>query len=354
MNKYYNIYLLFYYIKYMNNICIVLIIITLIIVVLFCISIIETVSKINYHEKFNPELYVLPANYISWNNENFIENITKGYNIAKNSKIVICSLARNIRNIFEKTKVRFEHIGEQFNQYRIILFENDSSDNSRDLIETWKKENNNVILLKCCDLGNCQCKLKNKTGYDYGTFSEERLSKMAIYREEYLKYVQKYLYDYDYMLVIDFDLDGNTNIYGLYDSLSKDDWGAIFSNGRNPVPGTLGFKTITYDPMATLFMDEDYDIKKYYISEILIKFLKMEYFGYYNHFLEVKSSFNGYGLYKIKSILGCSYIGNNNACEHINLSKCLYDKNDKMYINYYWEGYFNIQGDNIINILKKI
>lgn len=344
---------IFYYKYYMNIIYTIFLTIIIIIVVLLCLSAIESLTNINYHEKFNPELYKLPANYIGWNKDNFIENVTKGHNIAKKSKIVICSLARNIEKIFPKTRIRLEHIGEQFNEYKIVLFENDSTDNSRELIKNWSNENKNIILLNCCDLGNCDCRLKNKTGYQYGTFSEERLSKMAVYREQYLKYVQEYLFDYDYMLVVDFDLDGNTNIYGLFDSLSKDNWGAIFSNGKNPVPGTFGFGTIIYDPMATLFINEDYGIEKYDINKILIKFLQMQYYSYNNHFLEVKSSFNGYGLYKIKSILGCSYIGNNNACEHINLHKCLFDKQNKLYINYFWEGFFNSQGDTFLNVLKK-
>ena len=78
----------------------------------------------------------------------------------------------------------------------------------------------------------------------------------------------------------------------------------------------------------------------------------MNYYSFTKHFFEVKSAFNGYGIYKIKSILNCSYISNNNACEHINFAKCLHDKGEKIFINYYWKGYFNRQGDSLLNILK--
>lgn len=70
-----------------------------------------------------------------------------------------------------------------------------------------------------------------------------------------------------------------------------------------------------------------------------------------NHFIEVKSAFNGYGIYKIKSLSDCSYIGNDNMCEHINLAKCLHDKGEKLFVNSYWLGYFNTQGDNPLRTL---
>ena len=99
-------------------------------------------------------------------------------------------------------------------------------------------------------------------------------------------------------------------------------------------------------------MKDDYNIKSYGLLESLTTLLKMEYAGYNSHYYQVKSAFNGYGLYKIKSLEGCSYISNSNACEHINLAKCLNDKGEKMFINYYWEGYFNRQGDSLLNIIK--
>jgi hypothetical protein len=332
-----------------SNIISIIILIIITIVILFCI---EFNYNYNFHEYFNPKLYNKYGNHLIYNNNDYIINVAIGKKLASESKIVICCLARNISNILEKTKNRLEYIGSQFSKYNIVLFENDSIDNSRELLTNWIKINSNVILLECCDLGSCDCKLKTKTGYGYGTFSEERLSKMALYRQQYLNYVNKHFKHFDYMLVVDFDLDGCINVNGLFDSIAKQDWGAIFCNGRVSIPGTIGLKTVPYDSMAVLFMEDDYNIKSYKLGEILNKIFKMELNGYNSHYYQVKSAFNGYGLYKIKSLEGCSYISNSNACEHINLAKCLYDKGEKIYINYYWDGYFNRQGDTIIGILS--
>lgn len=328
-----------------------IIIIILIILIIISFSV-EFNINYNFHEYLNPKIYNQYGNHTIYNNSEYINNVVVGKKIALDTKIVICSLARNISNIFEKTKSRLEYIGSFFGEYKIVIFENDSSDNSRELLTSWTQSNKNVILLECCDFNSCDCKLKTKTGYGYGTFSEERLSKMALYRQQYLNFVNKYFKHFDYMLVVDFDLDGCINVNGLFDSITKKDWGAIFCNGRISLPGTFGLKTIQYDCIAVLFMEDDYNIKSYGLLEILNTALKMEYYGYNSHYYQVKSAFNGYGLYKIKSLEGCSYISNNNICEHINLAKCLDDKGEKMFINYYWEGYFNRQGDTLLNIIK--
>ncbi len=323
----------------------------LIVVIYTVLAATEFYSGINFHEYFNPDLYKLPTlleipNVNDNEKEEFIKNIEIGKYIANNSRIVICSLARNISEIFEKSKERMEYIVKNFKEYKIVIFENDSNDNSRELIKNWSKNNKNVILLNCCDLGNCECKLKTKTGYEYGGVSLDRFKKMALYRQQYIDYITKNLNDYDYMLVNDFDLDGNINIYGLFDCLSKKDWAAIFCNGRTPLFGTFGSITLAYDSIAFLLKDDNYNQNKYNIMYFINKTYEMNNELEKNHYFEVKSAFNGYGIYKIKSIIGCSYIGNNNLCEHVNLAKCLYDKNEKIYLNSYWTGYFNHQGEN--------
>lgn len=333
---------------------IVLVIILTIIILIVILFYIEFNTNYNFHEYLNPKLYNQYYNHLVHNNPEYLTNVVVGKKIASESRIVICSLARNVSKIFEKTKSRLEYIGSQFTEYKIILFENDSTDNSRELLTDWTKTNSNIILLECCDLGSCECKLKTKTGYGYGTFSEERLGKMALYRQQYLNFVNKHFKHFNYMLVVDFDLDGCVNINGIFDSVAKEDWGAIFCNGRISLPGTFGLKTIPYDSMAVLFMGEDYNIKSYGLSELLKRSFLLDYYSGYKHFFQVKSAFNGYGLYKISSLDGCSYISNSNACEHINLAKCLHEKGEKIFINYYWDGYFNRQGDSLVGILTSL
>lgn len=329
----------------------VLIFLIIIYMVLFCV---EYSVSYNFHEFMHPSLYGhCNKDIIACNDDMVQRNVACGKAQASQSTIAICSLARNISPVFSKTRARLEYIGEQFLDYKIIVFENDSADNSRDLLHQWRLSNPNVILLDCCHVHSCECRLKTQTGYTYGTFSKERLFQMAWFRQQYLDYVLKFHHDYDYMLVIDFDLDGCININGLFDSIAKKEWSAIFCNGRTSLPGTFGLKTCAYDPMAVVLLHEEYDHVTYTISNLVRTIVKQEYYSNTNHFLSVKSSFNGCALYKIKSLKGCSYIPRNNQylCEHINLAKCLHEKGEKLFVNYYWVGYFNRQGDTLLNLL---
>jgi hypothetical protein len=324
----------------------------IIILILFFVFIIINLEYYNnLHEYLNHNLYKLPGNdiipyYLDYN------IINKGKSIASNSSIVICILARNISKVFYKSSQRLEYIGNKFKNYKIIIFENDSNDDSRNLFKQWENYNKNVILLNCHVIGNYDCKLNNKEGYDYGTISKNRFLKMAFYREQYLNYIRENYFNYDYMLVYDFDLDGNININGLYDTLAHDDWSAVFVNGKIPCFLTFGFIDINADVIASLFMEDDYDSIKYDLFNLLNILYKLQYNRFNNHFIQVKSAFSGCGIYKIKDVLDCSYIGDNNICEHINLAKCLYNKNKKLYINYFWEFNFNIQGPTPYKTLK--
>ena len=61
----------------------------------------------------------------------------------------------------EITRNKLENIGKDFMEYKIVIFENDSDDESRVLLKGWMNENENVELMDCCDMGSCDCLLNN-------------------------------------------------------------------------------------------------------------------------------------------------------------------------------------------------
>ena len=202
-------------------------------------------------------------------------------------------------------------------------------------------------MIKCDKLGDTECVLKYKKGYEYGLSASSRIKKMAFYRQQYLDHVNTHYKHYDYMLVVDFDLDGGTNLNGLLHSLVQKDWGAISINGRTHIIGTFGTVTGAYDALA--FVDKDSDYNEYDISNNSIKnvvknYISMNYTLYNTtKLIDVKSAFNGYTLYKMDALKNASYIGNY-QCEHINLAEAISKNGYKMYINPLWQGHFNQQG----------
>ena len=146
-------------------------------------------------------------------------------------------------------------------------------------------------------MNNTECKLKKS--YEYGTLSNDRINKMALYREQYLNYVKTNLNDYDYIMVCDMDLSGNQCIDGIFSSIIKPDWDAIYINGKTSYRGLFGLITLTYDSLAFVNYNSEFK-KKLSNLQITLEMLSMNIgINDSKEFYQVKSAFNGYGLYKI-------------------------------------------------------
>ena len=338
------------------NLFIVLKILIITMLIMLGLFIFESFLQINpikyyYHNYFNSDT-------VHFDDDVPLDIMQKsiyGLKIAKEKRIVFCGLARDIEKYIEKSIIKLEIVGKHFKDYKIIIFENDSSDNTRDLIKKNCARNNKIILLNCNNMNSTECKLKNRKGYDYGMLSKERINKMAQYREQYLNYVKTNLSDYDYMMVCDMDLSGNQCIDGIFTSIIKPDWDAIYINGKTSFWGFYGLITITYDGLAFVNYNSEFKKNMSNLQYLLQIFLMNCGINDSNEFYQVKSAFNGYALYKINSIKNSSYIGDYN-CEHINLSKNIHNNGGKQYINKYWTGYFNQQGptDSFTTILKDL
>jgi hypothetical protein len=339
------------------NLFIILKILIIVMLIMLGLFILESFLQINpikyyYNDYFNSDIVYFDDSVPL----DIVQKSNYGFKMAKEKRIVFCCLARDIEEYIEKSIIKLEIIGKYFKDYKIVIFENDSSDNTRNLIKINRERNNKIILLDCNNMNSTECKLNNKKGYDYGMLSKQRIYKMAQYREQYLNYVKTNLSDYDYMMVCDMDLSGNQCIDGIFTSIIKSNWDAIYINGKSSYWGFFGLITITYDGLAFVNYNSEFTKKNKSGLEILLQILLMNSgINDSKEFYQVKSAFNGYALYKINSIKNASYIGDYN-CEHINLSKNINDNGGKQYINKYWTGYFNQQGptDSFTTLLQNI
>ena len=261
--------------------------------------------------------------------------------LQKNSRIVICGLCRNIKDRLVKNIPKFENTGKLFKDYRVVIFENDSEDGTRELIKDWSQKNNKVVLLNCCNMNSCECRLNEREMYNIGIFSTERMKKMAFFRNQYLNYVKNNCSDFDYMLVVDMDMEGSYSNQGLFNCLSYD-FDMMCINGKIPIPSTLGMAVLTYDALA--FEKDNLKIKNN-IGDSIYKYIQMNKLVYdKNNPIKIVSGFNGMAIYNIKSILNSQYDSKDN-CEHIDFHKNMIENGyDKIFINPIWKGYFGFQG----------
>jgi hypothetical protein len=116
--------------------------------------------------------------------------------------IIFAGLARDIETKIEKNIRNCATLGSFFKSYKIIVFENDSVDKTRTILEKMALENPNILLIDC--VGTNGCKFQETKLYDYGIMNENRIDRMAYYRNIYLSVIYKQFPTYDYMCMIDF------------------------------------------------------------------------------------------------------------------------------------------------------
>ena len=281
-----------------------------------------------------------------------------GYQNAKNYRVVFCFLARNSSYHVNKMRVKIETIGRHFKNYHVLLFENDSNDGTREMLQDWASENSKITILDCCSLGNCECKLDwKKATYD-GVHSKSRIDKMRMMRQYMLDHVKKDFANWDYSIVMDFDLEGSIFKDGFFTSFAYNQFDVMFASGLTLFPVFFN-KYMLYDAWA--FLAENDEIDNINKTDIIKDFFHQSktLFKYPINFQikKAKSGFNGFAIYKISSIMSASYINkiSNSNCEHIDLHLHMIDNGySKIYFNPCAILFVGQQGEKRIKYLKGI
>jgi hypothetical protein len=289
----------------------------------------EDVTKFPY----NADSFKCIKNCNDYNNK-----VQSGYHIMKNKTLVIAGLCININsdNKIDTLKKRIEHLGSFYKDYRCIIFENDSTDGTRELIKDICIQNNKFILMDCPEEPNC--KLNTLVARDHGMFSQHRMKKMSDYRNRLLDYIkQKYNY-FDCVAFMDFDIKGPISIDGVAHSFGTyNEWDTISSFGIMGPVFTFG-SPYYYDCLAYKDIDDKYNFNENVFDFIPI-ILSMNKYQIGDKSFQVKSGFCGLAFYKMYVFNDTRNINytpkdNNYICEHILLHNNMIENGyDKIFIN---------------------
>lgn len=298
---------------------------TILIIIILCLLVISILSiqfycylnKKTFNEITNSRLY----NKIELNDPSiepkktrkYMESLKQGYEIMRNSRIVIGGLFKDSASKFQLFKKRINNLARYFKDLQVVIFENDSSDNSRILLLDWEKNQSNIHIIKLDD--NEFCLLKQKSAVSHGSLSDKRMKIMAQYRNYIKQYVDLYYSDYDYFGVIDTDTTGPMSIAGLAHSFSTQptlNWDMIASNGRIGLLASLGSYKY-YDLLALYNYDKPVEYNTINISNIIFKLDNVN-----NDPIKVDYAFGGFAIYKMSSIKNVNYIPKDGKyiCEH--------------------------------------
>jgi hypothetical protein len=254
--------------------------------------------------------------------------INQGKTYFKNEKLIITGTIRDGYPYIEKTLNNlYKDIIPCFKDYIIIIVENDSMDNTRDILLKFAKKDPKFIILGCggVNLNKCQMKLE-ATDMNKCPRCSTRINKMVKIRNIYTDEIRKPIYnDYNIVLVMDFDLPGKILGNGLYHT------GYFFKN--KPEIDAICALTLSetyhyHDPYAHIEY-KDNKIPSSNFHDIILK--KCNKGG----MDKVSGCFNGFTFYKRNSLIKnnyCTEVDENDQaiCEH----DCLNKKLDNVYINY--------------------
>ncbi|MDR2691544.1 MAG: glycosyltransferase [Dysgonamonadaceae bacterium] len=217
------------------------------------------------------------------------------------SAIIICGIVRNCGKNLKRNIRIIDKICDLAQDYRVVVFENDSTDNTKQILTDWADNRKNIHV--SLNVFNTVT-IPEKQNAVNPFFSIHRIEKMAAYRNFYLDYIEKEQLPGDYVIIIDMDV-RKICLEGIIASFALNyEWDALTSNGISRAPSSF-FRKRYYDSYALIECGQE-NIPQ---TESTIKaaqyrwaFLKPNM-----PLIRVASAFGGLAIYRREAIAGCRY-----------------------------------------------
>lgn len=254
-----------------------------------------------------------------------------------NKNIIIAALARDCEDSLRINIPLIEKLRTQFSWSQVVVVENDSIDETKNLLNDWKINYNNVTIISK-DYGTKTIPDKSDLIKNPMT-SYQRIEKMVFYRNLYLDYIREVKHPIDLVIIIDIDvikisLTGLIHVINSFDEHT----GAVFSNGMSVMQTPFGSSEIYYDtfavreyPLLNEFSYSTESLNKTFKS-INKNIKKSPLYG-------VISAFGGVGVYNYHAIKDLRYktvlnpLSQQEAvCEHIPFNQEIIKKGFNNYI----------------------
>lgn len=253
---------------------------------------------------------------------NYFKQIAIGKGRMEKENIVICGLVQNCEHSIKKTIIQMTNVGAMFNSYKIIIYENGSIDKTREILNQLVRTNQNIILLK-----EDKFAIQNPSS---------KTCKLSSLRNNYVNFVREHFSHFDYMMVIDLDMDGTISLNGLATCFGQEDnlmdWDAMSANGMCSQLFASQPTLKYYDHNTLMYVGETLESMKLEKMQTK-KFMSQEY-KRGQPLVKVHSAFGGCIIYKLSSVLESGAIYSCEHNEHITFNNRLASRGfDKIYIN---------------------
>jgi|LakMenE01Jun11ns_1017448.scaffolds.fasta_scaffold9933018_4 hypothetical protein len=258
----------------------------------------------------------------------YLDHIELGKNYLKDKNLTILGLARNIGNDLYENILSIDNIKKYCNNLSYFIYENDSSDNTPNILDKIHNEINNFVYeSETLSLQNFSHKETKEVAQ---LKSIERTTNLAKHRNKCLNYAKQNYPNTDFIIVMDldfkqFNLNGILNSFGWFSQDYADtivgnsfQLKTIFSQQDKPQPwnyDSWAYRGSWWDDLQKFTNTFNYD--------------PMLWFGFWqppigSPPIKVNSAFGGIGIYKASLLYTVEYEGYD--CEHVCLHKNLYTK----------------------------
>jgi len=264
-----------------------------------------------------------------------------------NSSIAICGLARDCAHKLSANIKFIEELRTYFKFLQVVVVENNSHDNTRAILDNWSVGSSNVIILQ----GTARSTLSisdqsNSKVNPYYSF--KRISYLATLRNQYLDYIKSDGRAYDYILVLDFDVD-KISLSGVLNSFEqRDSWDVACAYGYSISPR---LQERIHDTYAMVQLGEENKPQQERPIKQLQRDVRLDKIS--GSLFPVYSAFGGLSIYKAGLLEGINYQALKNddlrvevRCEHFSICHQLQQRgltrvmiNPRMLLRYekFWE-----------------
>ena len=278
----------------------------------------------NVNKFYYQLLYFNNKNSVSIDIQNYKSRVENGRLFAKNNNVIIAGLLRDKEFIIPYLKEKCYELVGLFSDYRILIVENDSQDDTRNKLLEWSNNDNRVFIL-----GNGvnahECKLNYPKTPCNKPADSNRIGKMSFLRNIYLDYIKNNFSNFSFLFVLDMDLKGDLFIDSVCESISffkNKTVDGITCNGMEK------YHYHYYDSFAFVELGQPFiwntENEKTEHDQYIFR-TKTKAFTENMRVVRVTSAFGGFCIYRLSSIINLRYnfSPDKYSCEHAHLNKYL-------------------------------
>jgi hypothetical protein len=153
--------------------------------------------------------------------EDYFAACRRGYAAMADTRVAITGLARDVGRILPLTIRRIENLARLFADSQVVVFENDSQDDTRLLLRRWAGANRRVDVTS----------ERLDDPVNPATRCLDRAGRMAFYRQRCQERVLELCPGFDAVIIVDFDVLGGFSLDGIASSFGWPGWDFVGANG---------------------------------------------------------------------------------------------------------------------------